>query len=91
MEVELERLMVHTQDDQKPVKQEESVIELSEKAGKLYRLVLGMVKFDGRSFADETLLGQLEDQAPFRTIVFTNPKDPEDLHTQDIIFMHLCC
>jgi hypothetical protein len=57
MEVELERLVVHAQDDEKPVKSEESATELREKAGKLYRLVLGMIKFDGRAFADETLLG----------------------------------
>jgi len=90
MEIELERLVIDTQEDLKELSNETEK-ELSEVAGKLYRLVLGMIKFDGRAFADETLLGRLEDIKDFRTVVFTNPRDPEDLHTQDIIFLHLCC
>lgn len=64
MEVELERLVLNTQEDVKVEvseeerkKEEDAAKELREKAGKLYRLVLGMIKFDGRAFADETLLG----------------------------------
>jgi hypothetical protein len=55
-EIELQRLVVETQEDLKELKVE-SVQEIKEKAGKLYRLVLGMIKFDGRAFADSTLLG----------------------------------
>jgi hypothetical protein len=80
-EVELQRLVVETKEDINLVNEEIAAKEMSESAGRLYRLVLGMIKFDGRAFADETLLGKLEDTKAYHTVVFTNPRDPDDLHT----------